>query len=277
MPDWEILLKRAKKDVLCAVEAWSSVLEETFGSRLEYAYAKGSALKKWCSLIDYVPIISDVDIHIMLNDDKPLFQPSRRGFATSIEVSKKYEMKFYELRGEYLHIPRSQVIHINPNLDNPSFILPQISEVHVMAGCPKDGTIPSKDRIRKNDSNQIWGLAEYLDDLPRQTFDRVGFDFWTLLRRMCWRVSPSPVRLITQEHPDPLEVWEWNRTTIVEELRKRNLNSIANSYQKYYETGWQLFFSNFSGSIEIRDVVIHGYSVLQGCLEQLSSTRPLPD
>jgi hypothetical protein len=269
MPDWEEMMKRAKEDVLCAIEVWKDVLQETFGSRLDYAYTKGSAMKKWDSLVDYVPVISDVDIHIMMTDSNPLFASTAQGFASSIEVSSMFEERFREKKGEFLHIPRSQVVHVNPILDDPTFILPQVADVHVLVGFPTDGRIPGDEDIRTLDCNELLDLYNYLSDLPRQAFDRVGFDFWTLLRRMCWRVSPTPVRLLTQNHPYPLEVWKWNRTRIIEELRSREFESIADSYQKYYETGWKLFLSGFAGFTEIRETVVYGHAVLQGCLDAL--------
>jgi len=267
MPNWKIMMRKAKEDVLGAVEVWKDVLQETFGSRLEYAYAKGSALKDWDSPVDYVPVISDVDIHIMLTDSNPLFPNTSQGFASSIEVSRIFEERFMEMKSEFLHIPRSQVVHINPILDDPSFILPQVSDVHVMVGTPTDSRVPADEEVRTNDYNELLELSNYLSDLPRQAFDRVGLDFWALLRRMCWRVSPTPVRLLTQDLPHPLEVWKWNRTRVLKELRDREFVFIADSYRKYYETGWNLFLSGFAGFVEIRETVVHGYAVLQGCYD----------
>ena len=271
MPDWEEMLKRAKEDVLCAIEVWSDVLQETFGPRLDYVYTKGSAMKNWESLVDYVPVISDVDIHIKMRDSNLLFPSTAQGFASSIETSKMFEERFREMKGKFLHIPRSQIVHINAIQEDPSFILPQVSDVHVLVGSPTDGRVPTDDEVRTNDYNEILELSSYLADLPRQTFDRVGLDFWALLRRMCWRVSPTPIRLLTQNHPIPLEVWNWNRTRILEELRRCEFVSIADSYQKYYETGWKLFLSGFAGFTEIRETVVHGHAVLQGCYDAVTN------
>jgi len=271
MLDWEDLLKRAKEDVLCALDVWGPVLEETFDSRLEYAYAKGSAVKQWDSPIDYVPVISDLDMHIMLRDSEEMLPGTAQGFSISIEVSKKFEERFYKLRKDYMHIPRAQIIHINPNLNDSTFILPQVSDVKIMVGTPKDGRIPSVEEVRAHDLEQLQGLAEYLEDIPRQAIDRVGLDFWALLRRMCWRISPSPARLLTQVHSNPLEVWTWNRTKILNQLREHEFDSIADSYQKYYETGWKLFLSGFSEYSAFRDTVVHGYAVLQGCLTEVQT------
>ncbi len=260
-------MKKTKEDVLCAIDVWSSLLEETFGSRLEYAYAKGSAVKIWNSPVDYVPVISDLDMHIMMTDSESLFPENKMGFDLAINVSRKYENRFREVRDEYLHIPRAQVVHINPVLEDPSLILPQVSDVHIMIGSPKDGQLLSPEEIRLIDRKQIQGLSEYLMDLPRQTFDRVGLDFWALLRHMNWRVSPSPTRLLTQNHPDPLTVWHWNRTQIIRNLIDQGYADIAESYRKFYDVGWKLFLSAFTDYDELREIIVHGQSVLQKCLD----------
>jgi len=270
MPDWEDLLKHAKEDVLCAVDVWSDILQETFGSRLEYAYAKGSAMKNWDSPIDYVPVISDLDIHIKMTDTDDLFPETSHGFSSSIEVSEIFEKRFLERRPEHIHVPRTQVVHINPNLDDPWFFLPRVSDVHVMVGFPKDATPPSSEDVRASDCKQIQDLREYLEDLPRQVFDLVGFDFWTMLRRMNWRVSPSPIRLLTQTHSNPLEVWNWNRTRIVEELKTNKYDVIVDAFQKFYSTGWNLFLSKFTNLSELRKIVVYGYEVLEGCLNEVN-------
>ncbi len=273
MHDWEDLMKQGKEDVLCAINVWSSLLEETFGSRLEYAYAKGSAVKNWNSPVDYVPVISDLDIHVMMTDSKSLFPENKIGFNLAVNVSKKYEDRFREIREEYLHIPRPQVVHINPVLENPSFILPQVSDVHIMIGSPKDGPILPTEKIRLVDRKQIENLSEYLMDLPRQVFDRVGLDFWTLLRRMNWRVSPTPIRLLTQNHSNPIEVWQWNRTQIIKSLIDHNHTNIADSYRKFYDVGWELFLSAFTDYEMLREIIIHGQSVLQRCLDEITNYR----
>jgi hypothetical protein len=275
MPDWEKLLRQAKDDIFCAVKVWSDLLQETFGSRLEYAYAKGSALKHWDSPIDYVPIISDLDIHIRMSDSKSLFPSNEHGFASSIDTSERYETRFRELRNEPLHLPRVQIVHINPELDNPSFFLPQVPDVHIMVGSPNSARVPTSEEIRNYDLQQLHQLSDFLEDIPRQAFDRVGLDFWSLLRRMNWRVSPAPIRLLTQSHTNPNDVWNWNRTKIVKELEKRKLVKLSESYQKFYEKGWGFFLSDYKGFSELREIVVHGYRVLRGCLNEVKNFKLL--
>ncbi|MFW9769230.1 MAG: hypothetical protein ACFFEM_10450, partial [Candidatus Thorarchaeota archaeon] len=70
MPDYSEMMKKARKDTQCAMEVWSDTLVEVLGSSLESIYSKGSATKPWESHIDYVPTISDVDIHITIKGNK---------------------------------------------------------------------------------------------------------------------------------------------------------------------------------------------------------------
>jgi hypothetical protein len=269
MPDWKDLMNQARKDVMTAVKIWGEVLEEAFGSRLDYVYAKGSALKEWTSIVDYVPILSDVDIHLLTKDDNQLFSSDRKGFSKAVEVSRQYEEKFLLERPKHLHIPRSQVIQINHIIQNlPDFVLPQISDVYIMIGKPKEYVLPSSESVRRADYNQLEELAPVLDDLPRQTFDRVSLDFWALLRRLCWRVSPTPVRLLTQTASNPYDIWNWNRTRIIRELEMQSYHEIAHSYTRFYELGWNLFLSDFKGLQEFREIIVHAYDVLRGCLNQ---------
>jgi hypothetical protein len=101
--------------------------------------------------------------------------------------------------------------------------------------------------------------------MPRSMFDRTGMDWWSTIRPMTWRVSPTPVRLITQTHSDPIDVWSWNRTNIREALHQREYEKIAEHYYGFYDTGWKLFLSGFSDLKAFRETTVHGYYVLYEC------------
>ena len=70
MVDFSKFHKAARHDVRMCIQAWSETVQKFFSDRLDYMYAQGSAVKRWDSPIDYVPILSDVDLHIHLTDDK---------------------------------------------------------------------------------------------------------------------------------------------------------------------------------------------------------------
>ena len=263
MPDYFELMAKAKEDTQCAAEVWRDILPEVLGSRLESMYTKGSASKHWDSHIDYVPTISDVDIHITIKNDKPLFGNYSDDFDKAIEISHQCEEEFIRRRPDHLHIPRMQVIETRFLKQHVRYTPPRLQDVVVLFGEPKiPKRMPKADAIRANDLENIMDLKEYLTDFPRSMFDRTGLDWWTTIRPMTWRVSPTPVRIITQTHPNPIDVWSWNRTKIHAALLERGYEKLAKHYHSFYDTGWRLFLSGFTDLKAFRETAVNGYYVL---------------
>ncbi|MBY8998426.1 MAG: hypothetical protein KGD60_11900 [Candidatus Thorarchaeota archaeon] len=267
------MMKRAREDIECALEVWAGTLPQFFGSRLEYVYAKGSATKPWDSHIDYVPTISDVDIHIGLKDDEPLLGNTPDDFDLAVSLSRQCEEEFLRRRPNHLHVPRMQVIETRFLLQNVQYTPPRPQDIQKLYGEPHLQKLPSPDIIRAGDLERISDEKEFVDDLPRRILDRTGLDWWAIIRTMSWRVSPSPVRILTQKHSDPLEVWSWNRTTIHRELLKEGYDTIASYYHGFYEYGWSLFLSEFKELSEFRAVVNNGYKLLIECQKEANNIR----
>ncbi|MHA2058815.1 MAG: hypothetical protein ACW979_14440 [Candidatus Thorarchaeota archaeon] len=273
MQDYSEMLKRAREDTECALEIWAEILPNFFGSRLEYVYAKGSALNQWDSHIDYVPTISDVDIHIGLKNDEPLFGNTPDDFDKAVSLSRQCEEEFLRRRPNHLHVPRMQVMETRFLMRDEKYTPPRPQDIQKLYGEPHLQELPSPDTIRAGDLERIFDEKEFIDDLPRRILDRTGLDWWAIIRIMCWRVSPSPVRILTQKHPVPLDVWSWNRTTIHRELLKEGHGKIASYYHGFYESGWRLFLSEFKGLSEFRAVVTHGYNLLVECMKEANNIR----
>ncbi|MFX0093420.1 MAG: hypothetical protein ACFFBD_16835, partial [Candidatus Hodarchaeota archaeon] len=66
------LLEDAKIDVNFSIEVWTELLEKHYDNKIKCAYAKGSALKNWETYVDYVPILSDLDMHILFKEGTTL-------------------------------------------------------------------------------------------------------------------------------------------------------------------------------------------------------------
>jgi hypothetical protein len=268
MPDWDKMQEQAKQDVKTSLETWVTILTTFWGSRLKFAYAKGSSVKSWDSIIDYVPVISDTDIHVMLIEDEPLFPDPMNSFNESLQISKMYEKEFLKRTPHHLHIPRSQVISINHLKQVVDYVPPRGQDVHMLFGTFEASELPSDDVVRKLDLEHLFAESEFLADFPRQLFDRVGLDYWSLLRRMLWKVSPAPVRLLTQLLDDPYEVWSWNRTKITEELKVKGYDAIAQQYRLFYESGWDLFLSGFNDGETYRKAITSGYFTIRSCVDE---------
>jgi len=260
-------------DIEASLKAWTAVLKEDLGPRIEYAYAKGSALKKWESPIDYVPTISDLDIHIMLADDDTLFSGSAKSFEESMYLSKRYEDEYVRQHPDHLHIPRSQIMTINRLSSIVEYVPPRLQDIRALMGKIPEPLLKADDDVRRIDRANLMNYQEYIEALPQRLFDRTGLDYWFIIREMCWRVSPAPVRLLTQITEDPLNVWSWNRTMTLKKLQSNKYTEIAEHYQNFYLQGWDLFLSDFMSSEAYRNCISAGYYTLVKCRDEVQKVQ----
>ncbi|MBD3207084.1 hypothetical protein GF319_12180, partial [Candidatus Bathyarchaeota archaeon] len=223
-------LRNARLDVEAAIEVWTDITSNHL-ENLEYAYIKGSATKFWQTPIDYVPILSDIDLHIKTLDDKPLFPSTKEGFLSSLKITALYEKLFKSLRSGYLHIPRPQIVTME-NLD-PRWIPEDKEKIKVLYGEVKPGESRTCEDIRDEDYQSLKELGPVLASLPMMLIDRIGMDYYRIIRSICWRVSPSPIRLLSQTE-DPEYVWGLNRTQVHRELENAGYADTAEYYKEYY-------------------------------------------
>jgi len=269
MSDFSKVMARARVDVISCISIWTELLEQRLSDMIEYAYCKGSAAKKWDSEIDYVPLLSDVDIHFRVREGSRPFPAGGEGMRAAADMACDYETRFRERNPRSLHLPRTQLMLLNDLEKEPLYVPPSLTELHIMLGEPPKKTLLADQRIREIDSSQLRSLRPYLDAMPMSISDRTGLDWWSFVRQMNWRVSPSPVRLLSQSCDDPLAVWSWNRTRLCSELKEYGLGGIEERYRGYYLAGWQLFQSRLTGSSNYRLIASKGYDLLAGCLEEL--------
>jgi hypothetical protein len=253
-------LQEARRDVDAATTVWRQVIEERLSDRVEYATLKGSAAKPWETPSDYVPVISDLDIHIGTVGGRPLFPQNREGFQYALDTTRVIEERFLELRPRHLHIPRPQVVLMTE--DRRDFLPEAPDEV-----IPLYGETPLKppepvDHLRARDLAELQSLGPLLDRLPEQVIDRIDLEYYRVLRMLCYVVSPSPVRVLSQRHPDPKHLWTLNRTKVIQLLEKNGYNELAQSYREYYAAGWKAFHGGFRDNEAMRHLITQAYTVL---------------
>jgi len=256
-------LAEAKGEVRSCIDVWKGIFERHFGDVIEYAYAKGSCVKDWESPIDYVPVLSDVDIHVKLWEGRSLFEGIEQPFKLGLDVSAEYEEEFLRIDPEPLHVPRTQIVILNPHFFEPDFFLPShIPAEDVMIGEPKPGPPQPAERVRASDLKALMTLEEDLRCLPVSILDRSGIDLVVLIRRLNWLISSTPIRLLSQVQ-DPEEAWHLNRTRACEMLRKQGFQDVAEEYEEYYLTGWEAFRTDFRDDPILRRLLSRAYSVLE--------------
>jgi len=267
MSEYSEYMKQAKKDVDLCVEIWRSIFEEHYAETIDYAYSKGSAVREWESFIDYVPVLSDVDIHIKSKEYSGLFSDDN-SFYESVSIGEMYENTFMEMNPDFFHLPRTSIIRLNTLFSEVDFIQPRLSEVVIIKGKPEELENPHKDDIRRIDLKNLQELDEFLPTLSMRMIKATGLDLWTITRRINWRVSPAPIRLLSQTHERPLDLWEMNRTKIAKELENNDYLLISENYKDYYYEGWIAFMEGFTNSQTLRRLISSGYEILKQCLQE---------
>lgn len=254
-----IFLKTAKKDVITAIEIWKKIIRDFFSDEISFAYIKGSAIKEWDSFLDYVPILSDLDIHLILKNTKSLLPSNEFGFKKSLKVSRIYETLFLEARPDGLHIPRPQIVLVDRTNE---FWLPEKNlNVECIYGELKYGKTRDPLDIRKEDLKELLNLNTVLTRLPIRAIDRVGLEYYRIIRELCWIVSPTPSRLLSQMI-EPNYVWNLNRTSINKEIKNLGYHKLAESINAYYLSGWKMFESDFKENNVMRKALMNAYNVM---------------
>ncbi|MGH9279850.1 MAG: hypothetical protein ACRD12_17340 [Acidimicrobiales bacterium] len=98
---------RLRSEVDGMVEAITGALVDRFGGGMLGLWWKGSAAKPWDSAIDYVPELSDLDIHYRADDvTAALLSELDTALAIHADIERRFKASF----PAPLHIPRAQFV-----------------------------------------------------------------------------------------------------------------------------------------------------------------------
>lgn len=263
-----------KKDITLSIDVWKTLLNDFAKDDVEYLFTKGSSAKKWESDIDYVPIISDVDIHVKFQNKKKKLLNRKKAFADASFFTENYEKSFYnsckKMNYKPIHVPRVQIVQLEFHGRKGYVVPPREQDIIWLQGTSTFPEEMDHQIIREMDKKSLLNEKLFIDSIPETFFELSGLGYYTLLYRIGSRISPSPIRLLTQQMDEnPHDIWAMNKTTIKNLLLEHNLNAIASNYEQYYVTGWKLFESSFTDNELYRTMIKNGYYVLKGCYEEL--------
>jgi hypothetical protein len=207
-------------------------------------YVKGSAYRPWDSLVDYVPELSDVDIHVRVGPDA---FGDLSSLEVAIDVADCALTRFVDRVDDPAHIPRPQLQSLNELEEMPGYLGSPVGSLRTLFGEAYDG----EDRdaysdARASDVRRFMFDADFIrDELPSKVIDRPGAGFWKAISRITWRVGPAGPRLLSWSGMHPFDAWSLNRTSVIAALRERGLDMVAEAYGDFYLAGWDGFRSNF--------------------------------
>ena len=223
----------------------------------------GSTVKPWDSPLDYVPEVSDVDIHVSFYDDNAWCQ-SLNTVPRALEVQAAIEACFDERIARPLHRPRPQILVLNKLMaERKGFVYAPRSTVVVLHGeaYPKDD-YSDPDAIRRHNAADLLNRAEFVQRVPLLAVDRPWTYSRDLLSQLTWRISPVGPLVLHLSGLDTEHVWTLNRTRVTAALRDLALHHLADTYSAFYLSGWDYFLSAFTDTNACRATILAGTRVL---------------
>ena len=255
---------RLRAEVDCLAECFlEQLLESIPEGEIRGFYKKGSAKKTWESPLDYVPEVSDVDMHLWFHDDDAW----RRYLETvpqAMAILEGVEARFRARVPEPLHEPRPQLIVWNKIRAEKEGIVPSPrSTVTVLYGeeYPK-ADYSDADAIRRYDSDNLVEDSEWAKHSGLSVIDKPGRYLWQAMRSVTYRVSPSGPRVLHILGVDTEDAWSMNRTRTTTAMRDRGLDSLADDYTDYYMSSWDYFLSGLKDTVAGRAAVAAAVRVL---------------
>lgn len=255
--------ERLRLETRAMADAWVEVLTDRLGSRVRAIHWKGSALKAWDSPIDYVPGLSDVDIHLLLADKAD--EAALDAVDVALEVNAAVLEDFRRRVPDPLHVPKPQLVIAN-RLDREPGILPSpATTVTTLYGERyEDRPLSEEEQAtsRRRDRDELLAPQAFIEALPLRIIDRPGPYLEPLLNELNWRVSPVAPRVVDLMGAPYVEAWSMNRTSLVAALHQQGFDPLAEAYRAYYEAGWRRFLEG-EGGAPSRDVLRAGIEVIR--------------
>ncbi len=262
-PDQKIL----KKEVNYLCDAFVEVLLETIPKKeIAGIYFKGSAKKEWDSPLDYVPEISDIDIHLLFTDDTSI----DRHLGTTeqaIDIQSKVEKRYFSKIARPYHIPRPQLMILNHILREENFISSPKSTISVLYGKEYPYSDKDETKIKEIDCKHILDEEEFISKFPLQIIDKPSKYLWQSLRNLVWHISPVGSRVLSMMGTKYAIAWGINRTRIVALLEKKGEKQLVNDYTQFYLSGWEYFLSKYSDTDAGRSAIIAGINTLNRAIQ----------
>lgn len=233
------------------------------GPEIRGVYLKGSSVKAWESPLDYVPEVSDVDIHVWFRDDADW----RRHLDTvpqALSIQAGIEACFAERFAQPIHQPRLQLIVLNTLVaEMPGFVYSPRSTVTVLHGEPyPEADYSDPERIKRHDAVDLIERIEWVERAPLRVIDRFGVHAREISRELSWRVAPAGPLVLHISGLDTEHVWSLNRTRVTAALRDVGLGTLADAYRDFYMAAWDYFLSSFADTNACRAAILAASRVL---------------
>lgn len=223
-----------------------AVLEHAAPGSVLGLYFKGSALRPWDSRLDYVPELSDVDLHVRLaswDDGAHGLSSTRAASLVAARALSTFRARFPDA----VHTPRPQLMVMNEIERLDGYVPSPEATVETLHGTPYPaGTRETYAGVAPLDRRHFLIDADFVrDEVPWKLIDRPGALAWRVVSILTWRVGPAGPAILTQLGVDPFDAWSMNRTSVARALEAHATRELAGAYRDFYRAGWDGFASGF--------------------------------
>jgi hypothetical protein len=270
-PDPATLRREVEGMVAAYVDALRGGVPET---EIAGIYFKGSAQKEWASPLDYVPELSDVDVHVLFADGEA--EAKYLGTAErALGLQAAAEAAYFAKLPRPIHVPRPQLIVLNSVIKEPDFVPTPAEAITVLYGRDYPaGASLEPEKLKNLDARRLAGEAAYLARFPMHAVDKPARYLRESLRGMVWRVSPTAPRVLYVLGVPFADAWTANRTRLVALLEEAGERDLAARYAQFYLSGWDYFLSGYGDHDAGRRALLAGIEVLRRGVEIGDSWKP---
>lgn len=227
------------------LEAYASACIDHFGARLKSIFFKGSSIKVWDSSADYVPDVSDVDIHLVLHDGA---DSGFRDCEDALALNERAEERFFATVRDPLHVPKAQILILTDTLlGQEDFVGSPVSSIVTRYGdLPHPARILDQVALKALDCQSLISGGDisqvrFLE--PSRLADKASKSLRIVLRDLGWRIGPIPSRAVSALGGDFEFAWGSNRTTLLLWLEQHGEQSLAMAVRRFYDASWAYFLS----------------------------------
>lgn len=247
-------------------DAFLDALFEVFPAEdISRVTAKGSSRKPWDSPIDYVPELSDVDIHVRFKappDPETYYVSLDDGLRMQESIERGYSRRV----PKPIHVPRLQFIPVNILEQKLLYIPSPPSTVDVLYG-PADSAEVDEQASRSASRSHLLEYQPYLAALGEHVSEKSTRYLWDVLRQLTWRVGPAAPRALEVLGVPYNQAWGCNRSTLVKLLEEVGQVELARAYTSFYLHEWTFFLSGYKDGAAGRAIVRSAAQVLRLAIE----------
>ncbi|MBT8212323.1 MAG: hypothetical protein KJN71_04165 [Acidimicrobiia bacterium] len=200
--------------------ALGEVCAEVFDDAISIIW-KGSAYKPWDGPYDFLPGLSDLDVHVYRSS--PVLNPwsARRRI-------------FRELGSPPGNTPLQLMVIDVDRLPDPWSLFH--GGFRVLQGEEPPVPATSPDEVRARDRRDLEGAAAQAESVAAGVIDRPDDQLWAYLVRVRWMFPSMLNRCATAAGLDPVAVWTMNRTSLLDAVAGVGaLTPVRDAVLSYFE------------------------------------------